>query len=203
MCSPGRCARLPPGGSGQADRWLRRFGSCRLSTSTSTSSPAPCAPKHAGWKLTADGLERLERQRRAIRLNSWIDRDTGMGRWAVDLGPGDRWSGLRTGSRPKSKRCSTTRQPDGCPTDLLEKQSYLRALALLALLDGKGVRLGRPEIVVVDRPHRPGPGWASRSSIGDCRRRPARTGPSTTCADGQGLSRSWSATVSSSTPPAS
>ena len=39
--------------------------------------------------------------------------------------------------------------PDGCPTDLLEKQSYLRALALLELLDGKGVRLGRPEIVVV------------------------------------------------------
>ena len=24
-------------------------------------------------------------------------------------------------------------QPDGCPTDLLEKQSYLRAHALLAL----------------------------------------------------------------------
>jgi hypothetical protein len=31
----------------------------------------------------------------------------------------------------------------------LEKQSYLRALALKALLDGGGVRLGRPEIVVV------------------------------------------------------
>ncbi len=40
-------------------------------------------------------------------------------------------------------------QPDGCPTDLFEKQSYLRATALLALLDGRGARLGRPEIVVV------------------------------------------------------
>ncbi len=40
-------------------------------------------------------------------------------------------------------------QPDGCPTDLFEKQSFLRARALLALLDGGGVRLGRPEIVVV------------------------------------------------------
>jgi hypothetical protein len=31
----------------------------------------------------------------------------------------------------------------------LEKQSFLRAHALLALLDGTGARLGRPEIVVV------------------------------------------------------
>src|SRR5262249_35292438 len=28
-----------------------------------------------------DGLDRLERQRRAIRLSSFIDKDTGMGRW--------------------------------------------------------------------------------------------------------------------------
>ena len=29
-----------------------------------------------------DGLERLERQRRAVRFNSWIDHGTGMGRWS-------------------------------------------------------------------------------------------------------------------------
>ena len=40
--------------------------------------------------------------------------------------------------------------PAGCPTDLLEKQSYLRAHALLALLRGKGARAGRPEIIVVE-----------------------------------------------------
>ncbi len=40
--------------------------------------------------------------------------------------------------------------PEGCPTDLLEKQSFLRAHALLSLLDGKGARSGRPEIVVVE-----------------------------------------------------
>ena len=39
--------------------------------------------------------------------------------------------------------------PDGCPTDLFEKQAFLRAHALLALLNGGGARLGRPEIVVV------------------------------------------------------
>ena len=32
----------------------------------------------------------------------------------------------------------------------MEKQSFLRAHALLALLDGKGARSGRPEIVVVE-----------------------------------------------------
>jgi hypothetical protein len=32
----------------------------------------------------------------------------------------------------------------------LEKQSFLRAHALLSLLDGKGARSGRPEIVVVE-----------------------------------------------------
>ena len=40
-------------------------------------------------------------------------------------------------------------QPANCPTDLLEKQSFLRAHALLALHNGNGARLGRPEIVVV------------------------------------------------------
>ncbi len=40
--------------------------------------------------------------------------------------------------------------PEGCPSDLLEKQSFLRAHALLSLLDGKGARSGRPEIVVVE-----------------------------------------------------
>ena len=34
-----------------------------------------------------DGLERLERQRRAIRCNSWTDKATGMGRWSVTLDP--------------------------------------------------------------------------------------------------------------------
>jgi hypothetical protein len=51
------------------------------------------------------------------------------------------------------------RLPDGCPSDLLEKQAYLRALALLALLNGEGGRVGRPEIIVVEdhiHPHADG-----------------------------------------------
>jgi hypothetical protein len=37
----------------------------------------------------------------------------------------------------------------------LEKQAYLRALALLALLDGDGAAVGRPEIIVVEDHTRP------------------------------------------------
>ena len=51
---------------------------------------------------------------------------------------------------PRSKQCSTTPTPRAVPTDLLEKQSFLRAHALLALLDGKAHGSGRPEIVVVE-----------------------------------------------------
>ena len=36
-----------------------------------------------------DGLDRLERQKRAIRFNSFIDKESGMGRWTRHLGPGD------------------------------------------------------------------------------------------------------------------
>ena len=96
----------------------------------------------------SDGLDRLERQRRAVRLNTWIDRDTGMGRWSATWDP-ETMVRLENRLDAQVEALFHDAQPDGCPTDLLEKQSYLRAHALLALIDGNGVRLGRPEIVVV------------------------------------------------------
>jgi hypothetical protein len=95
-----------------------------------------------------DGLDRLERQRRAVRLNGWIDRETGMGRWTASWDP-EMMVRLENRLDTQVQAMFHDRQPDGCPTDVFEKQSYLRAHALLALLDGRGVRLGRPEIVVV------------------------------------------------------
>ena len=95
-----------------------------------------------------DGDSRLARQRRAIRLNAWIDRDTGMGRWSATWDP-ETMLRLENRLDAQVQALFHDTQPQGCPTDLLEKQSYLRAKALLALLDGGGVRLGRPEIVVV------------------------------------------------------
>jgi hypothetical protein len=95
-----------------------------------------------------DPMDRLERQRRAIRLNSWTDRETGMRRWSAIWDPHTAVT-LETRLDAQVEAMFHDTQPDGCPTDLLEKQSFLRAHALLALLDGEGVRLGRPEIVVV------------------------------------------------------
>ena len=95
-----------------------------------------------------DADARLERQRRAIRLNTWIDRDTGMGRWSATWDP-ETMVRLENRLDAQLQTLFHDTQPDGCPTDLLEKQSYLRAHALLALLDGRGARMGRPEIVVV------------------------------------------------------
>jgi hypothetical protein len=91
---------------------------------------------------------RLERQRRAVRLNTWIDRHSGMGRWTASWDP-ETMLWLENRLDAQVHALFHDHQPDGCPTDLLEKQSYLRALALKALLAGGGARLGRPEIVVV------------------------------------------------------
>ena len=95
-----------------------------------------------------DADARLERQRRSIRLNTWIDRDTGMGRWSATWDP-DTMVRLENRLDAQVHTLFHDTQPDHCPTDVLDKQSYLRALALLALLDAGGVRMGRPEIVVV------------------------------------------------------
>ncbi len=96
-----------------------------------------------------DGLARLERQRRAIRCNSWVDKGSGMGRWSVTLDPAT-WAVLEGRLEGQVEAMFHTASPEGCPTDLLEKQSFLRAHALLSLLEGKGPRSGRAEIVVVE-----------------------------------------------------
>lgn len=96
-----------------------------------------------------DGLERLERQRRAIRFNTWIDKQTGMGRWSATWDP-ETMLRLEARIDAQVEVLFHDAQPAGCPSDLIEKQSYLRAHAMLALLDGKGVRLGKPELIVVE-----------------------------------------------------
>ena len=101
-----------------------------------------------------DGLERLERQRRAIRLNSWIDTMTGMGRWSVTLDPAT-WATLEVRLDAQVEAMFHDAHPEGCPSDPLDRQAYLRALALLALLNGDGVAAGRPEIIVVEDHTRP------------------------------------------------
>jgi uncharacterized protein DUF222 len=100
------------------------------------------------FEREGDAEARFERQRRAIRLNSWLDRESGMGRWSASWDP-ETMVKLENRLDAQVQAMFHDQQPEGCPTDPLEKQAYLRALALQALLSGTGVRLGRPEIVVV------------------------------------------------------
>src|SRR4051794_1026107 len=103
-----------------------------------------------------DGLDRLERQRRAIRFSSYIDKESGMGRWQATWDP-ETMLRLEARIDQQLQAMFHDRQPDGCPTDLIEKQNYLRARAVLALLAGEGGRPGKPEVVVVIDHTQPGP----------------------------------------------
>lgn len=97
---------------------------------------------------TDDGMSRLERQRRAVRLHSRTDIHSGTHIFTLSVDP-------LTGLKLHNKITAATealfhdRAPEGCPTDPIEKQSFLRAHALLQIVEGKGIRLGKPEIVVV------------------------------------------------------
>jgi hypothetical protein len=95
-----------------------------------------------------DGMDRLARQRAAVRLRSRLDLDSGMQVFTLHLDP---VSGVKLHNRIQAatEALFHSSTPEGCPTDPIEKQAFLRAHALLALLDGKVARSGRPEIVVV------------------------------------------------------
>ena len=70
-----------------------------------------------------------------------------MGRWQATWDP-ETMVQLETKIDNQLQAMFHDRQPEGCPTDLLEKQSYLRALAVVALIDGHGGRSGKPEVIV-------------------------------------------------------
>ena len=96
---------------------------------------------------TDNGIARFERQRRATRLRSWTDRDTGM---ICLRGEFDPESGLALLARIHNTLDTLYHDtiPDTCPTDPQAKQDHLRALALLALSQGHGSG-GRPDITIV------------------------------------------------------
>ena len=96
-----------------------------------------------------DGTQRLERQRRAARLRTWIDRDTGMWRIAGEFDPE---TGLQLHALLEAAQAARYGQPvaPDCPTDPSAKQDWLRAQALIDLLTGVTTGTsGRPETVVV------------------------------------------------------
>ena len=94
-----------------------------------------------------DGMDRLERQRRATALSTWVD---GEGLWNV-RGRFDPVSGVALNAALDNavERLFAEAIPDTCPTDPVEKQKHLRALAFSRLLLGTAgtARRGRPEFV--------------------------------------------------------
>jgi Domain of unknown function (DUF222) len=84
-----------------------------------------------------DGLDTLRRQKKATHLKSWVDKITGM--WCLH-GEFDPETGARLHTR-LTRTIETLfhdQTPDTTPTDPADKQNHLRALALVALIDGTG-----------------------------------------------------------------
>jgi hypothetical protein len=96
-----------------------------------------------------DGIARLERQRRATSMSTWTD-DEGM--WNV-RGRFDPVTALSVSSALDRavETLFAEETPDTCPSDPVQKQKHLRALALARLVQGTsgGGRSGRPEFVGV------------------------------------------------------
>ena len=99
----------------------------------------------------ADAEERFERQRRATRLRTWVDQSDGM--WCLS-GRFDPKSGREIASALDDAVTSLFAEhaPDTAPTDRLERQQHLNALALVRLVDGHTGSQRSPgnPIVVVD-----------------------------------------------------
>lgn len=115
--------------------------------------PVPDPSSVDGEGVDGEGVDpaeaRFAAQRAGIRLTSHTDRDTGMVIHRLALDP------LR--SLAFERRIATMVESlhhgppiDGCPSDPLERQGFLRAQALLLLLEGEGgARPSGAEIIVV------------------------------------------------------
>jgi Domain of unknown function (DUF222) len=107
----------------------------------------------------ADGMDALQRQRRATSLRTWADVE---GMWNLKA-RFDPLTGVALDARLTEtlQALFATSTPDTCPTDPGAKQDHLRALALAdMILTGGSPKPGRPEYVVVidaDTPAATGP----------------------------------------------
>jgi hypothetical protein len=104
----------------------------------------------AGLCSDADAEARLARQRGQVRLRVWTDTDTQMGRWNATWDPATMLR-LDSALTAMTERLFHGPPIEGCPTDPVERQAFLRAHALLALLDGGGTKMSAPEVVLVVR----------------------------------------------------
>ena len=146
-----------------------------------------------------DGMSRLVRQRRATRLDTWID-DEGM--WCL-RGRFDPETGLTLQGRLANTVAAlfADKTPDDCPFHPLERQAFLRAHALAALTEGHGApqrpsrRSSPSSTSPIPSPtgHRPSTGGSPSSCPPRC---------CAACSTPPTSTRSSCAAALSSTPPA-
>ncbi len=99
-----------------------------------------------GRAKTDDGLDQLARQRANSRFRSWTGAD-GMWNFAGRYDP-VRGTELDGRIRNAIETLFHGKTPDDAPTDPIERQEHLAALALLALSEGKGTS-GLPDVTVL------------------------------------------------------
>ena len=95
-----------------------------------------------------DGIARLDRQRRACRLQTWTSKSDGMWRLSGSFDPE---TGLKLSGRLSNmlSKLFAEPAPPEAPSDPGERTDFLRAMALVKLTEGGGGVAGRPEIIVV------------------------------------------------------
>ena len=96
-----------------------------------------------------DGIDRLERQRRNVRVRTWTDNE---GMWNIS-GRFDPVTGIKLSAKLDAavNAMFAEQTPATCPSDPIDKQRHLTGLALAALIDGSatGARSRRPEFIAV------------------------------------------------------
>jgi len=95
-----------------------------------------------------DGRSRLERQKAATRLRQWTDHRTGMIHLSGQFDPESGLS-LATALQARLEAIFHAPHPPNAPDDPIDKQDFLRAHALLSLVNSHGNGAGAPEFIVV------------------------------------------------------
>jgi Domain of unknown function (DUF222)/HNH endonuclease len=95
-----------------------------------------------------DGIDKHERQKSASRLWHKSDAITGMGKIWMEIDPLS-YAKFVARSDALVAALFAERVPEGCPSDPIQKQAFLRAMAFIADLNGEGPTMGRPEVIVV------------------------------------------------------
>jgi len=139
----------------RTDRALLVDKDAMLAQRAATSTPEAFEKtvKRTVAALQRDDVEAVfARQRRSNQLRTWVDQTTGMVNVRGELDP-------EAGGKLISRLDATVealfhdRVPDDCPADGPARQAFLRAMALLALVDGTApASSGRADFtVVIDR----------------------------------------------------